>query len=964
MRTLAAISLLLACSFARSAVQWSDPFEAYPLGQSIQGLNNWDWDTTSGSATIVGGGATGQALETRNTRADGGRFTGSLSVLGPFVPVQQFSFKVRIPTVSGSVPACNVYLDQYCDGSSRAFRVTIYKKTATTIGISHNGAPGWQAGPEMTADVWHTVRLSLDTAQSPAKYRVEVTDIAWDSGWQTSYGTYSQYSGITFLQENTDSVYQWDDWLGPETQPTESVLFGINKVSDYPGQVFLSTIQGLVNRKRARLVINNACGSDSFWIGKATAAGGFMAGKARVTIPNLAGLVDAFRPDIAGVVVWDKNVPATVNAATTSAGVLGAAVVMGDTMSGSPYDIAVNQKHLPILIDLRGRFTGSGTVWDTSVPSSGSAKVDCYLWAKAKYLDTGLCDSTVFGLTEDAYCYTKNTELIHTFDRDIITARKGFCVDLNPWPNEMADDEPGQPFGKEYSAYVSILQAAKTRNAGRVLDMFGYLPYKDKYANNHGGSSSGNAGTSAEGPGEWQNVRLLSQNGGTLWAEQNAPNMSFWRWAPQVGYMPQEPRPLPRTAENKTYICFLSGDYDGPDALYQFTVSPWTDAYRTSPARNVPVAWAFNPNLALLFPEQFRYFWGTKSPYDYFVGSASGAGYSFPSYLPHDALASYAQRAQSLYSLLDESVAMFNIDVNPPDGYTASAYTTFAGDGYGYINIPGSPLMPQETGQAEVTDYIAQPGNMPVYNLFNITGEGYGGRNLADSVALSASVIYGIVPRFGSTLGNKPNFLTLRTSGTTRFFQALRDYITADKPAHRYEVVDPWTFAYLRRLTLGGVNEKRFTVMSAPTALTVAAGKAHSVAVTLRNNGWEKWDSGYEVETTLYAPNGSQVDSSSAYLESDVVPGALFSPTISVNAPVTPGIYTLAIDLGNYGDPFAGYGGKPCIIRVRVVAAADAALALRQAAGLVASDASALARTDLDGDGVVTLSDAISLARL
>jgi len=44
---------------------------------------------------------------------------------------------------------------------------------------------------------------------------------------------------------------------------------------------------------------------------------------------------------------------------------------------------------MPIVVDLRGKFTGSGIIPDIARASTGSAKNDAYLWAKAMYLDTG-----------------------------------------------------------------------------------------------------------------------------------------------------------------------------------------------------------------------------------------------------------------------------------------------------------------------------------------------------------------------------------------------------------------------------------------------------------------------------------------------------------------------------------------------------------------------------------------------
>ena len=68
-----------------------------------------------------------------------------------------------------------------------------------------------------------------------------------------------------------------------------------------------------------------------------------------------------------GAIIWDPAVPASANVATTLAGVHDAVV-----LSPELADRYLAQWRLPVLKDLRGKFTGAET---------GSKKNDAYRWA-------------------------------------------------------------------------------------------------------------------------------------------------------------------------------------------------------------------------------------------------------------------------------------------------------------------------------------------------------------------------------------------------------------------------------------------------------------------------------------------------------------------------------------------------------------------------------------------------------
>jgi hypothetical protein len=135
---------------------------------------------------------------------------------------------------------------------------------------------------------------------------------------------------------------QWpqDQALPTFAEPKHLDVADVGKLSK-DQQLALTTLQGVVNRRLPRIYLIGGDNGE----GKRTWL------KA-LNVPNTAvddpmSLVAKYRDEVSGVVVYDPAVPASVNVATTLAGLDGAIAV-------SP-ELATNL-HLPIKDDLRGRF--------------------------------------------------------------------------------------------------------------------------------------------------------------------------------------------------------------------------------------------------------------------------------------------------------------------------------------------------------------------------------------------------------------------------------------------------------------------------------------------------------------------------------------------------------------------------------------------------------------------------------
>ncbi len=166
----------------------------------------------------------------------------------------------------------------------------------------------------------------------------------------------------------------------------------------YDYQKLATALQGIANRDAPRIYYEYESNSmateanvetDKYWLDKLNQPGEYLHDYAKDDSQSFSDLLAIFRSSVNGVAVWDEEVPATANVASTLAGVDNLLPVRYDPSPGSAYTELVTGLGLPVVVDLRGKFTGTGVIPDIGRASTGSAKNDAYLWAKALYLDTG-----------------------------------------------------------------------------------------------------------------------------------------------------------------------------------------------------------------------------------------------------------------------------------------------------------------------------------------------------------------------------------------------------------------------------------------------------------------------------------------------------------------------------------------------------------------------------------------------
>ncbi|MBO4548671.1 MAG: hypothetical protein J5758_05590, partial [Abditibacteriota bacterium] len=379
-------------------------------------------------------------------------------------------------------------------------------------------------------------------------------------------------------------------------------------------------LQGLANRQEPHIYyIHLDSGQylpkgsiDLYWLDKMTAPGSFLHGATRIFHDSLDELLTKYRHCYKGLVVYDENVAATSNAATTAAGVEDLLAVRWDPAPDSWYthltrDLKIPVKRRLLNKDGSSMFTGKGIIPGTKRESTGSAKCDVYIWAKENYLDKGKCSKEVLGYYIDFYYaqkaplnarWLRNATLVNL---DYMVANRGFVVDLNIWEDETPVDDRGQKPGTDLETFREILGSAYRQAKGNFIQVSGFVPWGHKYV------TYGNSGGTHEGvASEWRHAELLSNYNCCKDADaidfSDMTNASVFSKAPTKKVYKQHKPGLEELkakglidedgkVKEAVYVSTYVGDYDAAAWLYSRMPEIWENPYRG----RVELGWAFNP---------------------------------------------------------------------------------------------------------------------------------------------------------------------------------------------------------------------------------------------------------------------------------------------------------------------------------------------------------------------------------
>ncbi|MBE7470982.1 MAG: hypothetical protein HS114_17740 [Anaerolineales bacterium] len=583
---------------------------------------------------------------------------------------------------------------------------------------------------------------------------------------------------------------------------------------DYDTLIFLATLQGLVNRDRPQLYLEHdyqrleTPGVDTFWLEKYQEAGqpyGWLAQTKIVKLNSLAEVLATFDDHVEGVVLWDPAVPATLNVATTIAGVENLAVLR----AGSEIEAEITAR-LPVRQSLVGLFKpGAATLPHSATPSSSSPKTDAYLWAKEKYLDTGRANPLFLAYFEDGWPATRYAQNkmtrggAYALERDYVVQQRGFAFDLSPWADEAPNDDPAQPVGTDAATLKAIVEAAEAQAGGQLIKVWGFIPWYEKYATEPGMGSTQHTPIK----GEWESTWLFSQHGvylqgggGDVFGLAMA-NVSVHRFGPRPTLRTPPPLPTPadlvkkgyltsagRVSPDRTFVLFYMGDYDLAHPvqilLANYATSPWLDARRGQ----IPLAWGLNPALVEDIPGIISYLYASQSGQDYFVAANSGAGYLNPDALSEVGLLRWLGRSHDFYRKYGYDTQGFLLNGN------GAAMSQLRLDAFTFLAPAGILTPDYEIDEPWPRLQLGTP-------LSAVATE-----TLAGTPDVAAEAVHQAYRRVVLEQG-RPPFLAFRSSfQSATFLWGVRDRLQAQDSAGQilgengevlhpnYTVVDPYTF--------------------------------------------------------------------------------------------------------------------------------------------------------------------------
>ena len=601
---------------------------------------------------------------------------------------------------------------------------------------------------------------------------------------------------------------------------------------------------------------------------------------------NIVDTVNHFAGDFDGVVLWDPAVPATSNVAMTIAGVENLLPIPKRNVAGSLYQMLVTGgPHLTVKRDLAGMFTGTGTIPETNLPSSGSAKNDAYRWAIEKYVKTGKTDPAKICYYVDAYGGNDNNNTAE----DYFVMQKGFVWDLDVWGDEIPVDDPGQAMGTDLTTLKSLLLACAERiTPEQMIQCGGFPPFSIKY------STYGSAGGKHDPvPTEWECMDLLTAYNAYCEADGVISNCSIYHQMPRPTRINQSPPPLydecvdagwitaTGQVAKRMFVLHYVGDYDAPAWLNSLLPPKWDHFYRGQ----VPIPWGWDPNTSDRGHAMWDEYIHTRTPRDFIQASDSGAGYINPNQLfpPRNpsglpsGVSNWIAFNKPWYRMFDIRHTGFIIEGNsePSSSAAQDIFESFSGDGI----VDG-----WTTAEKMV-------GSMPVIKMKNI---GISVPNAGVPTQAAANIA-------NLAANNQKAFIPIRSIlQDPGFYYKTNYYLRNTYAAKHPAFLLPSEFFYLLRYDLGGQNIHRASFIYDTMPDEVTHGQTVTGKLWLRNIGWDTWaangDQAVKVAVELNATDtrGNPV---LIALPGDVAPGQMIEVPFSLMAPATDGQYLWRIDL-------------------------------------------------------------------
>lgn len=198
-----------------------------------------------------------------------------------------------------------------------------------------------------------------------------------------------------------------------------------------------------------------------------------------------------------------------------------------------------------------------------------------------------------------------------------------------------------------------------------------------------------------------------------------APNFSFWTHIassyPTLPYNSNPSQAVINTSKN--YITFQTNEGDTPKILASLQGGMWLDPRRGS----IPIAWGFNPLIAVYAPGLLEYYSLSATTNDTWFAATAGAGYAYPWLMNPTDFELYINRAASLIHSVTPSWPPNSFEIDIWDNNrlnNLTSYKTIAGTAVGMFSMQPEELpgtnnwLPPINGENVSTPVIIAAGNL------------------------------------------------------------------------------------------------------------------------------------------------------------------------------------------------------------------------------------------------------------
>lgn len=385
------------------------------------------------------------------------------------------------------------------------------------------------------------------------------------------------------MSKVTPSSTRQYESLFPILPPTTSLEIIDLRAATFACRLSVASLVGLVNRSSARLYILET-GDDAFWLQEIDPA------LPRKNLPLaeddlLIDLLRLYREQVQGLIIYDPGLTATINVATTLAGLRSGLIV-------SPVQaeqLASRVDALPVLVDLRTYG------WRTPLQA--------YAWAYRQLLPA-CSQRLIAGLNPGIPGSLRTFLIAHRVFTCWLDARNPLPAPSLGWLSERG-----------------LLKLLLARYAPGSLHIGWFI-------------------------NEPLGVRLTSRAAVFTLATDYSTNLEIWSNlsvpypAPEPAVSESEETPeilqpsvLPAECQvQTTYLAFTFSEGDNLQYCQHRLLRLWNDAARG----RLPLGWTIAPGLHRALPTLAAFYARTASHNDEFIAGPSGAGYVYPSYWPRE----------------------------------------------------------------------------------------------------------------------------------------------------------------------------------------------------------------------------------------------------------------------------------------------------------------------------------------